>query len=238
MTTAVPSKDMMSLFEQLDLQAVAQLAQRADLNQIISTLGAMDPQDIARLLQRFRTSDEREPPSIEGDFYEIAAALTPEEREVQLTIRDYMERVVRPVIAEYWERGEFPRELLASFAEKIGATVGAEPYDFQVANPLLLGIAFMEMARVDPSMSTFFGVHWGLCMGSIALFGSEEQRVRWLPPLQRFAQVGSWALTEPEVGSATAAGLSTTARREGDTWIINGVKKWSGNTTFADVIAT
>jgi glutaryl-CoA dehydrogenase len=235
MTITVPSKDLMSLFQQIDLQAVAQLAQRVDLNQIISTLGAMDPQDVARLLQRFRPSDEREPPPIEGDFYEIAAALTPEERAVQMAIRDYMEREVRPVIGEYWDRGEFPRALLPSFAEMIRATVGAEPYDFQVANSLLLGIAFMEMARVDPSMSTFFGVHWGLCMGSIALFGSDEQRARWLAPLQRFEQVGSWALTEPEVGSATAAGLTTTARREGDTWVINGTKKWSGNATFADV---
>jgi glutaryl-CoA dehydrogenase len=72
-------------------------------------------------------------------------------------------------------------------------------------------------------------------MGSIFLFGSDEQRERWLPKLQRFEQIGSWALTEPDVGSATAAGLTTTARREDTTWVLNGAKKWSGNATFADV---
>jgi glutaryl-CoA dehydrogenase len=72
-------------------------------------------------------------------------------------------------------------------------------------------------------------------MGSIAMFGSPEQQERWLPPMQRFEAIGSWALTEPDVGSATAAGLTTTAKREGATWIINGAKKWSGNAPIADV---
>jgi glutaryl-CoA dehydrogenase len=93
----------------------------------------------------------------------------------------------------------------------------------------------MEMARVDPSITTFYGVHNGLAMGSIALGGSEEQKQKWLPPMARYDLIGCFALTEPLVGSGTGGGLMTTAKREGDTWVINGHKKWIGNATWCDV---
>jgi glutaryl-CoA dehydrogenase len=93
----------------------------------------------------------------------------------------------------------------------------------------------MELARVASSIATFMGVHGGLAMGSIYLCGSEEQKQRWLPPMQRMEAIGAFGLTEPEVGSGAAGGLTTTARRDGDTWVLNGQKKWIGNATFADV---
>jgi glutaryl-CoA dehydrogenase len=93
----------------------------------------------------------------------------------------------------------------------------------------------MEIARIDCSFATFFGVHSGLAMGSIFLCGSEEQKKKWLPPMARLEKIGSFGLTEPLVGSGTARGLMTTARREGDTWILNGQKKWIGNSTFGDL---
>jgi glutaryl-CoA dehydrogenase len=139
------------------------------------------------------------------------------------------------VIGGYWERGEFPHELVPSFARMIEETWGRQPYTIDNLGPLLSGMACMEMARVDASIYTFFGVHWGLAMGSIYMFGSDEQQARWLPRMGRFELLGSWSLTEPDVGSATAAGLTTTARREGDTWVLSGAKKWSGNAPFADV---
>jgi glutaryl-CoA dehydrogenase len=80
------------------------------------------------------------------------------------------------------------------------------------------------------------GVHSGLAMGSIYLCGSEEQKQRWLPPMARMEKIGAFGLTEPEVGSGVAGGLTTTARREGDTWVLDGQKKWIGNATFADYI--
>lgn len=175
------------------------------------------------------------PPAINGDFYDIADWLTPAERDQQLAVRAFMAEEVRPIINDYWERGEFPMELIPKIAGMIGRTIGAEPFQFPSPKPLLSGIWAMEVGRVDPSISTFIGVHWGLCMGSIYMFGSEAQKERWLPPMQRFEKIGSWALTEPLVGSAAAGGLNTTAWREGDTWVINGEKKWSGNATFADV---
>ena len=93
----------------------------------------------------------------------------------------------------------------------------------------------MEIARIDCSFATFFGVHSGLAMGSIYLCGSEEQKKKWLPPMARMEKIGSFGLTEPLVGSGASRGLLTSARREGDTWILNGEKKWIGNSTFGDL---
>jgi glutaryl-CoA dehydrogenase len=98
------------------------------------------------------------------------------------------------------------------------------------------GILAMEMARVDASIATFFGVQSGLAMGSIYLLGSEAQKAEWLPRLQKLQCIGAFGLTEPEVGSGAAGGLTTTAKRQGDQWVLNGQKKWIGNATFADVI--
>jgi glutaryl-CoA dehydrogenase len=88
---------------------------------------------------------------------------------------------------------------------------------------------------VDSSIATFFGVHSGLAMGSIYLCGSDEQKQQWLPPMARLEKIGAFGLTEPDIGSGAAGGLTTTARREGDTWVLNGQKKWIGNATFSDV---
>lgn len=97
------------------------------------------------------------------------------------------------------------------------------------------GILAMELARVDTSMSTFFGVQSGLAMGSIYLLGSEAQREEWLPGMQQMKTIGAFGLTEPEVGSGAAGGLTTTAKRQGSKWILNGQKKWIGNAPFSDV---
>jgi glutaryl-CoA dehydrogenase len=93
----------------------------------------------------------------------------------------------------------------------------------------------MELARVDASICTFFGVHAGLAMGSIYLDGSEEQKQKWLPPMARWEQIGCFGLTEPLVGSGASRGLQTTAKRDGDTWIINGQKRWIGNAPWCDL---
>ena len=87
---------------------------------------------------------------------------------------------------------------------------------------------------MDSSIATFMGVHGGLAMGSIFLCGSEEQKRRWLPAMARLEKIGAFALTEPDVGSGVAGGLTTTAQRDGDVWVLNGQKKWIGNATFAD----
>jgi glutaryl-CoA dehydrogenase len=100
---------------------------------------------------------------------------------------------------------------------------------------LAAGIVSRELARADGSLNTFFGVHSGLAMGSIALLGSEDQKRRWLPPMSQFELIGAFALTEPEHGSDSVS-LETAARRDGDSYVLNGAKRWIGNASFADVV--
>jgi glutaryl-CoA dehydrogenase len=112
---------------------------------------------------------------------------------------------------------------------------GYEGYGCAGGSNLFACYAAMEIARIDCSFATFYGVHSGLAMGSIYLCGSEEQKNKWLPPMARMEKIGSFGLTEPLVGSGASRGLGTTARREGDTWILNGQKKWIGNSTWGDL---
>jgi glutaryl-CoA dehydrogenase len=170
------------------------------------------------------------------DFYGIEELLSASGRDAVQRTRDFMAKEVEPVINRLWTREEFPHELIPGFAQ-LGITgVAYDGYGCPGGGPLLDGVIAMELARSDPSISTFMGVHSGLAMGSIYLCGSEEQKQRGLPPRARMETIGAFGLTEPDVGSGVAGGLTTTARREGDTWILDGEKKWIGNATFADYI--
>jgi glutaryl-CoA dehydrogenase len=175
-------------------------------------------------------------PPIEGDFYHLGHQLTDSQRALQLKVRNFMEQEVKPIVNRYWLKGEFPYEIIPRLAGLNICGVTYEGYGCPHLPFLMEGIVAMEMARVDASIATFFGVQSGLAMGSIYLLGSEEQRQEWMPRLQRLEAIGAFGLTEPEVGSAASGGLTTTARRQGDQWILNGQKKWIGNATFADVI--
>jgi glutaryl-CoA dehydrogenase len=147
-----------------------------------------------------------------------------------------MTKEIEPVINHYWTREEFPHELIAGFAGLGIAGTAYEGYGCPGGGPLLDGMIALELARADPSISTFMGVHSGLAMGSIYLCGSEEQKQRWLPAMARMEKIGAFGLTEPDVGSGVAGGLTTTAQRDGEAWVLNGQKKWIGNATFADYI--
>ena len=175
-------------------------------------------------------------PPIEGDFYHLGHQLTDSQRALQLKVRNFMEQEVKPIVNRYWLKGEFPYEIIPRLAELNICGVTYDGYGCPHLPFLMEGIVAMEMARVDASIATFFGVQSGLAMGSIYLLGSEEQRQEWMPRLQRLEAIGAFGLTEPEVGSAASGGLTTTARRQGDQWVLNGQKKWIGNATFADVI--
>jgi glutaryl-CoA dehydrogenase len=174
-------------------------------------------------------------PALDGDFYQIAGLLSEGERQMLGRVRAFMEQQVAPIINDYWVRAKFPFELLPSFRQLGSAGLPYSGYGCPGKSNLLDGFVTMELARIDPSIATFHGVHSGLAMGSIYLCGSEDQKQRWLAPMAQFEQIGAFGLTEPEVGSGAAGGLTTTARREGDTWVLNGQKKWIGNATFADL---
>jgi glutaryl-CoA dehydrogenase len=174
-------------------------------------------------------------PPIDGDFYRIADLLDANERVVAQRVRDFMEAEVAPIIEDYWARDKFPFEIVPKLAAIGIGGVGYEGYGAAGGSMLLNGFVAMELARIDSSIATFWGVHTGLSAGSIYLCGDEEQKQRWLPSMMRFEKIGSFGLTEPLVGSATSGGMMTTCRREGDAWVLNGEKKWIGNATFADI---
>src|SRR5467141_710861 len=174
-------------------------------------------------------------PPPDSDFYRLVETLPAEDLAVVKQVRAYMETKVQPIINKYWAEDAFPFELLPSFKELNIGGLGIEGYGGRGGSQLLVGLVAMEMSRVDSSIATFWGVHNGLSMGSIYLGGSEEQKQKWLPPMARMEKIGCFGLTEPLVGSGAGGGLTTTAKREGDTWVLNGQKKWIGNAPWCDV---
>ncbi|WFU45713.1 acyl-CoA dehydrogenase family protein (plasmid) [Bradyrhizobium sp. CB82] len=170
-----------------------------------------------------------------GDFYQLVELLTAEELAQVKKVRVFMESKVKPIVNKYWSDDAFPFELLPSFKELGIGGLGFEGYGCAGGSQKLFGYVAMELARVDASICTFFGVHSGLAMGSIYLDGSEEQKQKWLPAMARWEKIGCFGLTEPLVGSGTGGGLTTTAKREGDTWILNGQKRWIGNSPWCDI---
>jgi glutaryl-CoA dehydrogenase len=174
-------------------------------------------------------------PAPNVDFYELAETLPPDELATLKQVREFMQSKVAPIINKYWAEDAFPFELLPAMKQLNIMGAGMEGYECRGGSALLFGLIMMEVARFDASMATFVGVHSGLAMGSIYLGGSEEQKRKWLPPMARMEKIGCFGLTEPLVGSGASGGLTTTAKREGDTWILNGQKKWIGNAPWCDV---
>jgi len=222
----------------LNADALDDLAAKTDVSRLLDALNELDAKALDRLADGARPERPRrmpDSPPVDPDFYDVFEDLTDAQVEAREAVRSFMLEEVQPVANEAWEDGTFPRALIPKAGALFDAVIGVGDYTFPLPDPVLAGLLSFEMARVDPSFCTFWGVHTGLCMGSIAMFGSEAQKERFLRPMEQFELVGSWALTEPDHGSDASRGLETTARRDGDTWILNGEKKWSGNATFADV---
>ena len=173
--------------------------------------------------------------SLGTDYYLIDELLTDEEREVRDKVRTFCDREVIPIINEYWEKAQFPFELIPKVAKLGIAGTSIEGYGCPGMSQVASGLVSVELARGDGSINTFFAVHSGLAMSSIAMLGSEEQKQKWLPPMAIMEKIGAFGLTEPNHGSDSAM-LETRARREGDEYVIDGEKRWIGNATFADVI--
>jgi glutaryl-CoA dehydrogenase len=174
--------------------------------------------------------------AVTSDFYDLEALLDDEDRALLHRVRAFMDTEVQPIINEYWTKAKFPRQLIPGLAELGIAGTQLSGYGCPGKSALLDGMIAMELSRGDASVSTFMGVHGGLAMGSVHICGSEEQKERWLPAMARMELIGAFGLTEPDSGSDVARGLRTTARRDGDTWVLNGQKKWIGNGSFADLV--
>jgi glutaryl-CoA dehydrogenase len=191
--------------------------------------------NITEALAKSKNGTAKPLPKPDGDFYHLVDVLNEDEKRTLDKVREFMKTKVAPVINKYWAEDSFPFELVPGLRDLNIVGSGYDGYGAAGGSTMLTGFVAMEMAKVDASFTTFFGVHSGLAMGSIYLTGSEEQKQKWLPPMARMEIIGSFALTEPLVGSGTGGGLTTTARREGDTWILNGQKKWIGNATWGDI---
>jgi glutaryl-CoA dehydrogenase len=169
------------------------------------------------------------------DFFAMDDLLTDEERSIRDRVRTFADEQLIPVANDYWERAEFPHELVPGYA-RLGVAGGAiHGFGCPGMSPVAEGLVALELARGDGSFSTFNSVHTGLAMASINLLGSGEQKERWLPPMARCEKLGAFALTEPDHGSDVVR-LASRARRDGDYWVLNGAKRWIGNGTIADVV--
>jgi glutaryl-CoA dehydrogenase len=168
------------------------------------------------------------------DFYLTDALLRDDERAVRDRVRRFAEEHLRPVARTAWEQAEFQAQLLPALAG-VGIVGGmVTGYGCPTLSPVVFGLAMQELSRVDSSFATFFGIHGGLVMATIASYGSEEHKRRWLPPLMRCEAIGAFALTEPEFGS-DASHLATSARQDGDIYILDGAKRWIGMGSICDI---
>ncbi len=169
------------------------------------------------------------------DFYNIDALLSDEEKLARATVRSFVEEKVKPIIADCYEQGRFPKELIPEIAELglLGVSL-PEKYGCAGANSVIYGLTTQELEAGDSGLRSFVSVQSSLCMYPIYQFGSEEQRLKWLPKMAAGEVIGCFGLTEPNSGSNPAS-MSTRAVRTKDGWLLNGSKTWITNGTVADI---
>lgn len=230
-------KKTIELIQVIDIGALQKLNEKVDLKKLMESVGSLNDDQLKGIVHLLNNANKKhEVPPIDADFYDIGDKLSADDRALQLKVRAFMEKEIAPIVNEYWLHDEFPKEIIPKLAELNIAGLSFDGYGCAGKSSLLEGIIACELARVDASIATFFGVQGGLCMGSIYTCGSEEQKQKWLPPLQQFQKIGAFGLTEPEVGSGAAGGLTTTCEKTESGWVLNGQKKWIGNATFADIV--
>jgi glutaryl-CoA dehydrogenase len=168
------------------------------------------------------------------DFYGLDELLSPAEKELRARVRDWVETHYLPLVAENYERGTFPLTIgreIAAFGAFAGNISG---YGCAGLTPLQYGLIMQELERGDSGLRTFASVQGALAMTAIHIFGSEEQKQKWLPPMAKGEKLGCFGLTEPDFGS-NPAGMTTTAKKTAEGYVLNGKKMWIGLGTVADV---
>jgi glutaryl-CoA dehydrogenase len=174
------------------------------------------------------------------DYYDAESLLTGAEHRVLGRLRTFLDREAQPLLAEYWERGEFPQQLAQPLIDldlmEPADLTGAGP-DRGAASGIYQGFRIFELARTDASLATWYTAQAGLFRTAIRVGASAEQQAEWMPKVIDFSLKGVFSLTEPDSGSDIAGGLSTSARREGDSWVLDGAKRWIGGAATADVLA-
>lgn len=231
-------KNMIRLLKGVDLDKLAEINKKIDLSEAMKSLGELDERELKGMMKMLKSKSSKgqhKLPPIQADFYHLDSKLTEEERALQMKVRNFMEEEVKPLANKSWYHAEFPHEIIEKFKTLNIAGMPYKGYGCPNLSFVMEGVLTQEMARVDASITTFFGVHSGLAMGSIYVCGSEEQKEEWLPKMQKLEKIGAFGLTEPDGGSDVSQGMRTTCKFDGERWILNGQKKWIGNATFADV---
>jgi glutaryl-CoA dehydrogenase len=160
--------------------------------------------------------------------------LTEEERDIQATVREFVEQRVKPNIADWYERGDLDLGLMREAGALGLLGMHLEGYGCAGANAVSYGLACLELEAGDSGVRSMVSVQGSLAMFAIWKFGSEEQKTTWLPRMATGEAIGCFGLTEPDFGS-NPAGMRTRAKRDGDDWVINGTKMWITNGSVADV---
>ncbi|MEW9872241.1 acyl-CoA dehydrogenase family protein [Arthrobacter sp. HS15c] len=176
-----------------------------------------------------------------ADFFDFESLLSPAERSKLAELREFLATEIAPYATDWWNNAEFPAHILPKLAALELSTPAQRGYSH-----LFAGLVIAEMTRVDTSIATFFLVHHDLFVESLYAFGSQQQKDRLLAEASSLRTTGAFALTEPGHGSDVAGGMETRARRvsratgqpdgDGDTWVLNGAKRWIGNGTFCDYL--
>ena len=169
------------------------------------------------------------------DLFDVRSLLTEEERAVQDTVARFTDERVIPIIGDAFDQARFPKELIPEIAEMglLGSSL-PEKYGCAGLNAVSYGLICQELERGDSGIRSFVSVQSSLCMYPIYAYGSEEQRMRWLPDMAAGKVIGCFGLTEPHGGS-DPANMKTHAKRDGDDWIINGAKMWITNGNLAHI---
>ena len=182
-----------------------------------------------------QVSSEHLGESLGTDFFSVREQFTDEQWDHFITVRRFVDEEVVPVVGPYWERAEICWPLVRRLPELGIVGEDIKGYGCAAMSPMACGLVTMELHRGDGSLGVFLGVHAGLAMLSVAMCGSEEQKARWLPDMARMDKLGAFALTEPNHGSDSVA-LETSARPDGDGWVLTGRKRWIGLGSMADLV--
>jgi len=168
------------------------------------------------------------------DFLAIDALLDDEERAIRDTVRKFVRERILPDVGDWFEHGVLPRELTKELAQLGLFGMHLEGYGLPGASSVAYGLTCMELEAGDAGVRSLVSVQGSLAMFAIWRWGTEEQKLRWLPPMHLGDAIGCFGLTEPDAGSDPGA-MRTSARRDGGDWILNGSKMWITNGSIADV---
>jgi glutaryl-CoA dehydrogenase len=169
------------------------------------------------------------------DFLDVDGLLNEEEILLRDTVRNFVDKEIKPHVADWWDAGSIPHvELAREFGELGMLGMHLEGYECAGTSAMAYGLACLELEAGDSGIRSFVSVQGSLAMFPIWKFGSEEQKQTWLPQMARGEVIGCFGLTEPDSGSDPAS-MRTHARRDGSDWIINGSKMWITNGSVADI---